>query len=192
MRCVVRKCCMISLIAVLVAMAGMSAAAAPMPTDQPKPRPPMELLAGHIGIWFFYLSTCPYCQRQEPILAKMAARYDIRVTPISLDGFPPPGRAFHHFIRDRGQAAKLGVHVTPTLYVTHPASDEAALLATGLTPAAQLKRRIVRVARKTGWLAAARARMRKTENKSDQEEKAPQEGGLSVLERLEGRGDWQQ
>ncbi|MCO6440519.1 MAG: conjugal transfer protein TraF [Nitrococcus mobilis] len=105
-----------------------------------------------VGIWYFYRSTCPYCVRQEPILHALASRYDIPVTPISLDGGPPPGRAFDGYTYDRGQAAQLGVRVTPTLYLVHPATRQAVLLSAGLMSAQALKRRIVRAGEVAGWV----------------------------------------
>lgn len=108
-------------------------------------------LSGEVGIWYFYLSTCPYCMRQEPILAAVAKRYGISVTPISLDGGPPPGHIYTAYMSDRGQAAQLGVRATPTLYLVHPSSREVAQLTTGFVSVQQLMQRIAQVIDAAGW-----------------------------------------
>jgi len=73
------------------------------------------LLAKQAAIWFFYRSDCPYCKEQITPLLSLSERYGFRVLPISLDGLPLPGNPFGTWRNDTGQAAKLGVTVTPTL-----------------------------------------------------------------------------
>lgn len=112
----------------------------------------LQALSGKVGIWFFYLSTCPYCARQEPILARISRDYNIAITPISLDGGATPDGIFPDYQYDRGQAAQLGVTVTPTLYLVHPSTRQAAKLAEGFRPWGDLLRRIAAVAQAVGWL----------------------------------------
>lgn len=115
----------------------------------------LRSLSGNVGIWFFYLSTCPYCAQEEPVLHRISTHYDIPVTAISLDGGPTPTRIFKHYQDDRGQAAQLGVTVTPTLYLVHPATRQAVKLTEGYQPGGELVRRIVYAANAAGWLSAA-------------------------------------
>lgn len=114
----------------------------------------LRTLSGEVGIWYFYLSTCPYCMRQEPILTAIAERYGIPVTAISLDGGPPPGGEIQGYVYDRGQATRLGVQVTPTLYLVHPASQQTAMLSAGHVDASTLLLRIAWVAEQAGWQPA--------------------------------------
>src|SRR5699024_7801649 len=88
----------------------------------------LTVLSGEVRIWYFYLSTCPYCLRQEPILARLEQRYGIDIQPISLDGGAPQNRLFGGYEVNDGRAAKLGVHATPTLYLVNPGAKQAVLL----------------------------------------------------------------
>ncbi len=65
-------------------------------------------LAQHSGLFFFYRSTCPYCQRFAPIVRDFSERYGITVIPISTDGYALP--SFPNSRVDTGQAEKF--HVT--------------------------------------------------------------------------------
>lgn len=116
----------------------------------------LKKLSGHIKVWYFYLSTCPYCRRQEPILKTITDYYDIPVQPISLDGGPPPGGEYHHFITNKGQAQKLGVVATPTLYLVNTTRKQAAEITAGFVPGQTLMARMVRAARLAGWMERER------------------------------------
>lgn len=73
------------------------------------------------GIFFFYHSECPYCQRQAQIMAAMK-REGYSILPISLDGKPIAG--FDEFKVDQGQSQKLGIVNVPALYVVTPGSKK--------------------------------------------------------------------
>jgi len=128
----------------------------PVANAQPTLHSQLRSLSGQVGIWYFYMSTCPYCQKQEPALAMFDERYGIEVTPVSLDGGPPPGREFEEYVPNRGQAARLGVQVTPTLYLVHPATQQTTLLATGLSQPRELAVRIIKAAKAAGWIERPR------------------------------------
>lgn len=125
--------------------------AAPAGQAAPSLDAQLRALSGQVGIWFFYLSTCPYCAQEEPVLHRISARYEIPITAISLDGGPTPNRTFKHYVYDRGQAAQLGVTVTPTLFLVHPASRQAVRLSQGYQNADALMRRIAHAVHAAGW-----------------------------------------
>ena len=62
-------------------------------------------LAQHSGLFFFYRSTCPYCQKFSPIVKDFSERYHLSVMPITTDGISLPD--FPHSHSDQGQAARL-------------------------------------------------------------------------------------
>lgn len=103
-----------------------------------------------VGIWYFYLSTCPYCARQEPILEQVMRRTNISVLPISLDGMPPPTAPWQYVVND-GHAEQLNVHVTPTLVLAKP-PYALINLSTGLRTVSEIEERIIQVARAERWI----------------------------------------
>ena len=98
------------------------------------------------GLYFFFRSTCPYCQKFAPILKNFADRYQITVLPISLDGI---GLAeFPNFKTDQGQAKKFNVTVEPSLFVVDPKAGKAIPVAYGLMSDDALQQRIYDLATK--------------------------------------------
>lgn len=96
------------------------------------------------GLYFFFKSTCPYCQKFAPILKDFAERYQITVLPISLDGI---GLAeFPNFKIDQGQAQKFNVTVEPSLFVVDPKAGKAIPVAYGLMSEDALQQRIYDIA----------------------------------------------
>ena len=101
------------------------------------------------GIWYFFMSTCPYCSKQSPILASWGINNDARIQAISLDGLPGPEGAFPDFRPDQGQGATLGVKVTPTLYyVSPPRLIEP--IGQGLMTLSQLEERLIAIGARNG------------------------------------------
>lgn len=70
------------------------------------------------GLFFFFSSTCPYCQAMAPTLKQFQMRYGMDVLPISLDGAGLP--EYPNFRVNDGQAEKLGVETVPALYLVSP------------------------------------------------------------------------
>jgi conjugal transfer pilus assembly protein TraF len=62
-------------------------------------------LADQAGLFYFYRSDCPYCQRFSPVLRGFADRYGVEVRAISVDGGPMPD--FPNATPDRGEFARL-------------------------------------------------------------------------------------
>lgn len=95
-------------------------------------------------VWYFFRSDCPYCQKQDPILAYLQRTTDIRILPISVDGQGLLDGAFPDYVTDHGQAAKLNVTATPTLYLMSP-PDKLVVLSIGMRSLPDLLSRFVEV-----------------------------------------------
>ena len=94
------------------------------------------------GIYFFFLSTCPYCHMEAPLLRQLEETYGIKVIPVSIDGpglpeYPSP-------IQDRGIARILNVEKTPTLFFGKP-PKEIRRIANGFISLPELIDRIISV-----------------------------------------------
>lgn len=103
------------------------------------------------AIWVFYSSTCPHCVRESGVLATLQRLYGIQIYPISLDGYPLPGGQFPRYVVDNGQAERLGVTGTPTLFLAKPPGD-VIMLAEGEIAMSDLMERMLRAARAKQWI----------------------------------------
>lgn len=103
----------------------------------------LEEFAKHSGLFFFYRSTCPYCQRFAPILKNFAEMHHIEVIPITMDGISLP--EFPHSKIDSGQAAQFNVTVEPSLYAVDPKTHKAFPVAFGLTSETELLNNIYNI-----------------------------------------------
>lgn len=92
--------------------------------------------AKHSGLFFFYKSTCPYCQRFAPILKHFAENYHIAVIPITTDGISIP--EFPNSRVDSGQSKQFHVSMEPALYAVDPQTQKAFPVAFGLTTESEL------------------------------------------------------
>jgi conjugal transfer pilus assembly protein TraF len=101
-------------------------------------------LATESGLFFFYKSTCPYCQRFAPTVKDFAERYKIAVIPITLDGIALP--EFPESKLDNGQAAKFHVTVEPSLFAVNPYTKKAYPIAYGMISEESLRQRILDIA----------------------------------------------
>jgi conjugal transfer pilus assembly protein TraF len=88
------------------------------------------------GLFFFYRSTCPYCQRFAPILKHFAENYHIAVVPITMDGISLP--EFPNSKIDNGVSKQFHVSVEPSLYAVNPKTQKAFPIAFGLTSESEL------------------------------------------------------
>ena len=97
------------------------------------------------GLFFFYRSTCPYCQRFAPIVKNFAHKYGLTVIPITTDGIVLP--EFPDSKSDRGQAARFNVTYEPALFAVNPYTGRAYPLSYGLVSEQELRERILDIAR---------------------------------------------
>ena len=101
-------------------------------------------LAKQSGLFFFYRSTCPYCQRFAPIVKNFAERYGVTVIPITTDGVSLP--EFPNSFIDQGQKETFHVTVEPSLFAVNPYTHQAYPVSYGLISEADLKKRILDIA----------------------------------------------
>ena len=101
-------------------------------------------LAKQSGLFFFYHSTCPYCQRFAPIVKDFSQRYGITVIPITTDGIALPD--FPDSRIDQGQAQKFHVTVEPALFTVNPYTHQAVPVSYGLMSENDLRQRILDIA----------------------------------------------
>ena len=98
-------------------------------------------IAQNYGIFYFYKSNCPYCERFSPILRTFGDRYKIKVLAISLDGKATKG--FNIFKSDNGIAEKWGITQVPAIYAVSPLQDEVIPIAFGLISGSELEQRFL-------------------------------------------------
>ncbi len=101
-------------------------------------------LAQHNGLFFFYRSTCPYCQRFAPIVKDFSERYHLSVIPITTDGIFLPD--FPNSRMDQGQAARLKVTMEPALFTVDPQSHRIIPVSYGLLSEDELRQRLLEIA----------------------------------------------
>ena len=106
-------------------------------------------VASTAGIWFFFRSDCPYCHAQAPVLQAMAHLYGFKILPISIDHAPLVDGSFPDWVPDGGQAARMHVTVTPTLFLVAP-PDRIIPLGEGVMASDQLEDRIVELEHQSG------------------------------------------
>lgn len=112
----------------------------------------MAKITQRAGLWYFYLSTCPYCAQQEPILERVQREIGLSILPISLDGGPPPTWQDMPYVTNQGQAQELGVMVTPTLVVADTLTGELHNLAAGLRTNQEIESRLLELGAVNGWI----------------------------------------
>ncbi|MCS5712875.1 conjugal transfer protein TraF [Candidatus Berkiella aquae] len=98
-------------------------------------------IAQNYGIFYFYKSSCPYCERFSPILRTFGDRYKIKILAISLDGKATKG--FNIFKSDNGIAEKWGIIQVPAIYAVSPLQDEVIPIAFGLISRSELEQRFL-------------------------------------------------
>jgi conjugal transfer pilus assembly protein TraF len=111
----------------------------------------LDRLGQTLGIWYFFRSDCPYCHRQNEAIETLIYKHDFSVLPISLDGQPMSDGAFPNFATNDSHAQRLGVTVTPTLFLVKPPA-KLERLAVGLKTVDDLEDLILDTAKRAGWI----------------------------------------
>ena len=96
------------------------------------------------GLFFFYRSTCPYCQRFAPILKDFSQRYGLSVIPVTTDGISLPD--FPKSQIDQGQAERLKVTMEPALFTADPRTHQIIPVSYGLLSEDELRQRLLTIA----------------------------------------------
>jgi conjugal transfer pilus assembly protein TraF len=104
----------------------------------------IRTLAKQSGLFFFYHSTCPYCQKFAPILKSFTERHHITVIPITTDGISLP--EYPDSFIDKGQKETFHVTVEPALFAVNPYTKQAYPVSYGLMSETDLKKRILEIA----------------------------------------------
>lgn len=112
----------------------------------------IKLIGERAGMFFFFASDCPYCHKQAPILASMAAQYDLTIRAVSIDHKPMPNGLFQDFVPDQGQAQRLNVVSTPALFLVEPGNGIIPLVQGAITQS-ELIDRMILAAHKTGVIS---------------------------------------
>lgn len=122
----------------------------------------VEKVANDAGLVFFFDANCQLCGSFAELLDFVRQAYGIRVLAVSLDGTAAPEHIFDSYTIDQGQAADLGVHGGPALFLAIP-PDTWAPLARGLVTEEELLKRIA-IAAKSEGLVTDQEYMRTTTN----------------------------
>lgn len=109
------------------------------------------------GIYFFYLSTCNFCEKQAPLLKGLEREYGFNIKPVSLDGKKMANSFWDSFLTDKGQAASLGVQQVPATYLFNPKTQKVELIAQGLQSLPDLEKRIIYAASRAGLISDSQA-----------------------------------
>ncbi|MBK4737830.1 conjugal transfer protein TraF [Noviherbaspirillum pedocola] len=73
------------------------------------------------GLWVFFDSKCHYCAPQVNTANELAKKYGLITKFISMDGKGLP--SVKQFVRDRGQAKRLNLKITPTTVLVVPPNN---------------------------------------------------------------------
>jgi thiol-disulfide isomerase/thioredoxin len=94
-----------------------------------------------MGLFFFYTSTCPFCQKQSQLLKVFADTYGISVKPVTRDG-----RSFAEWPNselDNGMGDQIGVNKVPVVYMAIPEEQFLVPIGAGVLTVQELHDRMV-------------------------------------------------
>lgn len=92
------------------------------------------------GLFYFFRSDCPYCQKFSPILKQFELTFGVHVVPISLDGGTLP--EYPDAKTDNGAATRLGVTTVPAVYAVDPRTQQITPVSFGLISVDDLAERL--------------------------------------------------
>jgi len=124
--------------------------AASMDADEKK-KEVLARLSSEVGLIYFYKSDCSFCGKQNQALNGLMRLYGFKVTAVSLDHRPFATGHFPDWVPDGGQAQKLGVTQTPTVYLFKP-PGQLVLLTVGAQSRSSLERRVLSSSLRAGWI----------------------------------------
>lgn len=98
-------------------------------------------LSREAGLFFFYTTSCPSCERQAYYLERFKKEYPFFIIkPVTLDGGVFEG--FPDTVMDNGIATRLGIDVVPAIFLAYP-PDRFERISSGLVTTDELKRRLI-------------------------------------------------
>lgn len=98
-------------------------------------------IASRAGLFFFYSSTCPYCEKQVEFVQAFASEYGFSVKAISIDG--GVFTDFPDTLMDNGISVRLGVDKVPAIFLAFPDEKRFERLSAGLITYAELRQRVM-------------------------------------------------
>jgi len=102
----------------------------------------LATLSERYGVFYVYLSTCPYCQAYSPILKNFAERYGITVQAVTLDGGVLPDWPETVVNQGQWQAWGLADQSVPATLLYDRQTKKIIPVAFGLLSEAELEERI--------------------------------------------------
>ena len=98
-------------------------------------------IAERAGLFFFYSSTCPYCEKQVNYLREFSDNYGFQIKAVSIDGGILPD--FPDTLMDNGISIRLGIEKVPAIFLAFPDEKRFERLSAGLITFAELKQRVL-------------------------------------------------
>lgn len=86
----------------------------------------LKEIVSKAGLWFFFDSNCAFCIQEAQQLGTLKQNIPgLDILPISVDGKPMPHYDGPHnfWVKDHGQAAKLGVKLYPSVVLVWPPNN---------------------------------------------------------------------
>lgn len=106
----------------------------------------LSSLKEKVGLFFFYTSTCPYCQKQSQILRTFSDTYGLSVKAVTRDGYALP--EWPDSVADNGMGDQIGVTKVPTIFVAIPEEQFLVPVGAGILTMQELYDRLVMILQK--------------------------------------------
>lgn len=115
----------------------------------------MDLINEKAHLWYFYKSTCPYCQKQTPILATLHEIYETEILAITMDNKRSPGMESFKHRADTNLIAskKMGVTRTPTIVMMKNDGSGYVNVTVGIETLERLEDRIILLGKEMGLIS---------------------------------------
>lgn len=98
-----------------------------------------------VGLFFFFTSTCPYCQKQSQLLKVFSDTYGISIKAVTQDGRGLP--EFPQAVVDNGMGEQLGVNKVPVMFLAIPDEQFIVPIGAGLITLDDLRQRVLSILR---------------------------------------------
>lgn len=96
-----------------------------------------------MGLFFFYTSTCPFCQKQSQLLKVFADTYGISIKPVTRDGYSLA--EWPNSEVDNGMGEQIGVNKVPVIYMAIPDEQFLVPIGAGVITVQELHDRMVMI-----------------------------------------------
>jgi len=96
-----------------------------------------------VGLFFFYTSTCQYCQKQSQLLRLFSDTYGLSVKGVTKDGYALP--EWPDSVVDNGMGDQVGVTKVPTIFVAIPDEQFLVPVGAGILTVQELHDRLIKI-----------------------------------------------